>query len=92
MLGDKHQAQLQKAFTKRYGIAASGKLVWKYHKGVVNILPNTRGFFFFVIMFLLSLKQITKKSHDYKMQQQDTIMQYELNKNLTIQSTLIDLL
>ena len=86
MLGDKHQAQLKKAFTKRYGIAASGKLVWKYHKGVVNILPNTRGFlfffffFFFVIMFLLSLKQITKKSHDYKMQQQDTIIQYKLNK------------
>ena len=26
-------------------------------------------------MYLLSLKQITKKTHDYKQQQQDTVIQ-----------------
>ena len=32
-----------------------------------------------------------KNSHDYKKQQQDTVIQYKLNINLTIQSTLRDL-
>ena len=52
----------------------------------------------FVIMFVLfcfllvclSLKQITQKT-DYRMQQQDTIIQYKSNIKLKIQSTLRDL-
>ena len=40
---------------------------------------------FFVIMFLLSsvIETDDKKSHDYVMQQQDTIIQYKLNINFT---------